>query len=551
MLASEVFDFIVVGGGIAGSVLCNRLHALRPEARVLLIEAGPDANDRADVLYVNSTNNIGGEFDWNYMSAPQTHLNGRSIQSAAGKALGGGSVINTCGWIRGNKVDYDEWAEVVGDDTWNYQGWLPYFKKAETFWSSSTNTDQHGHDGPLRLQVPSTTNRQYPLREAVSKAYESVGIKALPGLDVNAGQNLGFGENVEDRDDGKRQIASKYFPLDGVTVMTDMLVDKILISKYGTTGKPRAVGVQLADGTQIHGKEIIASAGAYRTPQLLMLSGIGPPETLAQFNITQHLDQPAVGQNLLDHIFYLTQWQLKPDFANGTVDSGNPYFAQSQFGLGQPNDFVATFTAEDTAGLAAAIAKDEGKTPDALTHPLLKNPRAFLEAFVLYVNLGVGLPSSASYLTLANVGLHPSSRGGITISSASASDPPVIDANFYSTETDRFVWREGMRKMITMMQNSDLVEGEVPPPSIPGLQKFEMGITDEQIDARIAATAIGTYHPMGTCTMGKVVDNELRVVGVDGLRVVDASVFAVPIAAHIQQAVYALGLKAADIIASA
>ncbi|KAH8653769.1 hypothetical protein BX600DRAFT_386030 [Xylariales sp. PMI_506] len=553
MLAADVWDYIIVGGGIAGSVLSNRLLAIKPSAKILVIEAGPNVNNRSDILYVNSTNLIGGDFDWNYYSAPQTNLNNRTIQSAAGKALGGGSVINSCGWTRGNKVDFDEWAQIVGDTSWDYEAWLPYFKAAETFWSDKNNADDHGHSGPLALEVPSTTGREYPLRDTVYASYESIGIEALPGLDGNAGNNLGFGENVEDRRDGQRQVAAKYFPLDDITVLTETLVEKILIETTGEGGTLRATGVQLVNGTQIFGHEIIASAGSYRTPQLLMLSGVGPAETLAEFGIEQKLNVPDVGQNFLDHIFYLTQWQLDSNYSNVTVDSGNPLFAEPQYGLGQPNDFIAAFTVNDTAGLIDAITKDEGQAPDPATHPLLKSPRTFMEAFVLYVNTGVGLPTNFTYLTVGNVGLHPSARGSVTISSSDPTVPPVIDPNFFGSEVDRFVWRYGIRKMIEMMVGGEsalsqgVVVGEAPPT---GLEQLTLNSSDEEIDTRIQATAVGTYHPMGTCAMGKVIDTSLRVKGIDNLRVVDASIFPTPITAHIQQAVYALGIKAADIIAS-
>ncbi|KAJ0166101.1 Pyridoxine 4-oxidase [Colletotrichum tanaceti] len=555
MLPTDVWDYIVVGGGLAGSVVSSRLLALNNTAKILVIEAGRSAAGRSDILFVNSTNLVQGEFDWNYFSTPQAQLNNRVIQSAAGKGLGGGSLINTCGWMRGARVDYDEWAQRVNDSRWCYHSQLPYFKRSEDYWTDNVNQESHGHKGPLKIEVPTTTGRLYPLRDAVYESYESVGIKALPGLDANAGENIGFGEIAENRRNGVRQIASEYYPLDGVTVLTDTLVEKVLLESDGSsiTGGLVATGVRLADGKEIRGKEIIAAAGAYRTPQLLMLSGIGPADELKQHGIEQKVDSPQVGKNLADHPFFTANWRLSPKYRNSTVDSGNPLFFQQQYGLGQPNNFVASFNAEDKDGLIDAIAKEEGKTPE-ITHPLLKNERTLMEGFVLYVNTDPSLPSDSTYLTTVNVGLHPTSRGSVKLGSSNPYSPPLIDPNFFASEVDRFVWRDSIRRMTRMMIGGDtplsqgIVEAEATPA---GLKPFTLESTDEEIEERIRASVIGTYHPMGTCAMGKVVDSDLRVKGVSNLRVVDASVFPTLITAHIQAAVYALAEQAAEIIASA
>ncbi|KAK1722048.1 uncharacterized protein CLUP02_03074 [Colletotrichum lupini] len=554
MLPTDVWDYIVVGGGLAGSVVSSRLLALNNTAKILVIEAGSSAAGRTDILYVNSTNLIAGDFDWNYYSTPQSQLNGRTIQSAAGKGLGGGSLINTCGWMRGARVDYDEWAELANDSRWSYDSQLPFFKRSEAYWTD-VNADEHGYDGPLKVEVPSVTGRVYPLRDAVYASYESVGVKALLGLDANAGQNLGFGEIAENRRNGVRQIASEYYPLDGVTVMTDTLVEKILLrnDNSSSTGTLVATGVRLANGTEILGKEVIAAAGAYRTPQLLMLSGIGPSDELAKHDIETKLDAPEVGKNFADHPFFTYNWRLSPQYRNSTVDSGNTLFFQPQYGLGQPNNFVASFGVEDKDGLIAAITKEEGAAPDPATHPLLKNERTLMEGFVLYVNTNPALPSNSTYLTTANVGLHPTSRGSVTLASADPSEAPLIDPNFFASEVDRFVWRDSIRRMTRMMIGGEsplsqgIVEAEAP---AEGLKAFTLESTDEEIEERIRASVIGTYHPMGTCAMGKVVDSDLRVKGVSNLRVVDASVFPTIITAHIQAAVYALAEQAAEIIAS-
>ncbi|KAF5528611.1 Oxygen-dependent choline dehydrogenase [Colletotrichum aenigma] len=558
MLPAEVWDYIVVGGGLAGTVVSSRLLALKSSAKILVIEAGQSAAGRSDILYVNSTNLIQGDFDWNDYSIPQPQLDNRTIQMAAGKGLGGGSLINTCkypsssGWMRGARVDYDEWAELVNDSRWSYESQLPYFKRTEEYWTRDVNPEEHGHEGPLKIEVPSVTGRVYPLRDAVLDSYASVGIEALPGLDANGGTNIGVGEISENRRNGVRQITPEYYRLDGAAVMTGSLVEKVLIDE-DSLGNLVATGVRLANGTEIRGKQVIAAAGAYRTPQLLMLSGIGPSDVLQQHGIEQKVDLPEVGRNFADHPFFIANWRLAPEYRNTTVDSGNPLFFKPEYGLGQPNNFVASFNVEDKTGLAEAISNEKGKTPDAETHPLLKDERTLMEAFVLYVNTNPSLPSNYTYLTTANVGLLPTSRGSVTIASRNPETPPVINPNFFASEIDRFVWRDSIRRMIRMMVGGEstlsrgIVEAEAPPA---GLEALTVDSTDEEIEARIRAAVIGTYHPMGTCAMGKVVDSDLRVKGVANLSVVDASVFPTIITAHIQAAVYALAEQAAEIIAS-
>ncbi|GKT95570.1 glucose dehydrogenase [Colletotrichum tofieldiae] len=495
MLPTDVWDYIVVGGGLAGSVVSSRLLALNNTAKILVIEAGRSAAGRTDILYVNSTNLIQGEFDWNYFSTPQAQLNNRVIQSASGKGLGGGSLINTCGWMRGARVDYDEWAQLVNDSRWSYDSQLPYFKRSEEYWTDHVNPDEHGHHGPLKIEVPSVTGRVYPLRDAVYESYETVGITALPGLDANAGENIGFGEISENRRNGVRQIASEYYSLDGVTILTDTLVEKVLLQSDNSSSTDNlvATGVRLADGTEIRGKEIIAAAGAYRTPQLLMLSGIGPADELKQHGIEQKVDSPEVGKNFADHAFFTANWRLSPKYRNSTVDSGNPLFFQQQYGLGQPNNFVASFNVEDKDGLVDAIAKEEGKTPDPATHPLLKNERTLMEGFVLYVNTNPSLPSNSTYLTTANVGLHPTARGSVRLGSSNPYTPPLINPNFFGSEVDRFVWRDSIRRMTRMMVggNSPLSQGIVEAEAAPaGLKPFTLESTDEEIDERIRASVM-------------------------------------------------------------
>jgi len=176
-------------------------------------------------------------------------------------------------WTRGDRSEYDIWGETVNDKRWSYDGLLPYMKKTESYWSQSINAKQHGYEGKVHLQTPTSTNRTYPLRQKVLESWEQIGVPALPSLDANAGDITGVAEFSECRDQGRRQTASEVYSLDGITVLTDTLVAKVLIT--GPESSPHASGIQLDNGISILGREVILAAGAVHTPQLLMLSGIG------------------------------------------------------------------------------------------------------------------------------------------------------------------------------------------------------------------------------------------------------------------------------------
>ncbi|KAI1841285.1 hypothetical protein JX266_012521 [Neoarthrinium moseri] len=549
-----MWDYIVVGGGLAGSVVTNRLLKHDASLRILVLEAGPDVSNRTDILYVNSTNLIQGDFDYNYQTVPQVHLDNRQIGNSGGRALGGGSAINTCGWTRGPRLDYDLWAQTVGDDRWSYDGQLPYFRSTEDWCDDNQNPDQHGHEGPLYVASVSSTGRQYPLRDQVEQSWHEIGVETIPELDGNAGNTLGVSELFENRRDGKRQIASVVYPLNGATVLTNTLVDSIIIEK-DSDGNAQATGVRLANGIEYKARQVIASAGAYRTPQLLMLSGIGPSETLLSLGIETKLDLPDVGKGLADHVMFSMFWKLKNPELGYAIGSSNPLFQEPQFGLGNANNFI-TSTAVPKDGLAEAIAKDEGRTPDPTSHPLLKDTHAMMENFVLYLPLPAAdpiLPTNGTWITTTMVGLQPTSKGSVTISSKDPKVPPVIDPNYFATEVDKYVWRESIRQMVSLVSGNqtvlgrDIIEVETPPSSF---DPINSGVSDEYLDARVRTSGISTYHGMGTCAMGKVVDANLKVKGVQGLFVVDASVFPVVLGAHIQAATYALAEQAAGIIST-
>ncbi|KIX10070.1 uncharacterized protein Z518_01151 [Rhinocladiella mackenziei CBS 650.93] len=370
-------------------------------------------------------------------------------------------------WAREHKAEYDDWGEV-----------LLYFKKAETIADPGVDTSQHGVDGPIISTGVWTTGRHFPLREPIRKAWAELGVSSNP--DPNRGDLIGVGEVSENRKNGLRQISSSAYSLKGVTVFIDTLVKRVLISKDGET--LRATGIECASGSAyLASKEVILSAGAYRTPQLLMLSGLGPKDHLASNSIETVLDLPD-----------------------------------------------------------KAIERDEGRVPTA-SHPLLKTTRAFIGTLITYAVAYPLYPVNGpggSHITTLLMAVQLTSKGSVRLASAGPIDSPLIDPNLYATEVDRYAIRQGVRDIAKLLLETTnckrFVLKEKAPDSFPPLLA---NASDADIDARIAHSAISFCHPMGSAAMGKVVDNNLHVKGVEGLRVVYASVIPVAISAALQQAV--------------
>ncbi|KAI1121599.1 putative GMC oxidoreductase [Nemania abortiva] len=541
------WDYIFVGGGLAASVVSSRLSQLDSSLKILVIEAGPNANNVSNIVWPNSTNLIGGDFDWKDSTVSQHHLDGRKVSLATGKALGGGTVINNGGWVRGHKFDYDLWGSLVHDKRWTYQGQLPFLQRSERHWNATSNLEQHGLTGPVPIQSVTSTKREFPLRKHTLEAWKELGFHEIPYLDGNAGNPLGIAELQEGRDSGRRIISAAVYSLDSVTVLTDTLVEKVLIENHAAENdRVKAVGVRLADGTEIHGQEVILAAGALRSPQILLLSGIGPSADLAKLDIPVLLDQPDVGQNLADHSIFFNAWKVKDPSAGWALGSPNPLFSQPQYSWGHPIDFLVNGDVPKK-GLAEAIAADEGVVPDASTHPLLSHPRTFVE----YIFMSVGAPDG-SLVTFGAAPMLNTSRGSIKLASANCNEPPLIDPNYLGTAVDRYVAREAVKTQIKFAGSSATVIGReilLGEAGAPGFDEvLSVDSTDDYIDARLRAGSGTCQHPMGSLSMGKVTDVDLRVKGVANLRVVDASVIPVVITGHIQAAIYALAEQAAEII---
>lgn len=326
----------------------------------------------------------------------------------------------------------------------------------------------------------------YPLAGITEQAWREMGCETLPGSDMNAGINIGVGQLNENRCEGARQVAPLVYSLEGVTVLTDTKVAAVLLSDGGR-GEPQAIGVRLENETGIRGNQVIVSAGAYRTPQILMHSGLGPKEILEKHEIRTVIDAPEVGRNFSDHVMVRMNWKLRDPSKGYAIGSPNPLFADPRFATGTPVSYVAS-TAVPRKGLEAALAKDEGGKPDP-DHYLLKWEFAMMETMVMYLAVP---PLSVDGIHISNfmMATKPTSRGTVTISSKKISDDPLLDPNYYATEVDKYVWRQSLRKVAALMTGDtsvlgrDIVEAETP---YPGIEPLTTITSDEDLDKRVRA----------------------------------------------------------------
>ncbi|KAJ2973610.1 hypothetical protein NQ176_g6507 [Zarea fungicola] len=543
-------DVVVVGGGTAGLALAARLSKQKPNLDILVIESGPNPSGHPFTSHPSGAfAACGSELDWSYKSTPQKALNDRVLHLSAGKALSGATAINYGLWLRGPAADYDRWAKLVGDESWSYSGLLPYFKGLEKHFDPDGDREQHGFDGPMHTSSVSRSDptRRYPLREKVRDAWKEIGVNLIP--DYNNGHPLGLGEVVENWHNGIRQPAHETLDLSNVKILCGVTVSRVLVE--GVTSK-RATGVELLDGTWVCAKrEVIISTGTYRTPQVLMLSGIGPAPILYKYNIPAHVDNPEVGRNMHDHLVVPLFWKVRnPQLG---VAAGSPAFNVPGFAKGTPFDYVAYRQAPRATIEQALKADREDEASPLDPQELLDQERIHTESLVTYlpVTRTEPLPLDGTVITTSVLCMQPTSRGTVTIESADPAAMPAIDSNFYSTHADRAILRDGVRGALNLMQSTragtSMVEREIPPQSCPPLHHSDS--SDEDIDARVRHAGEIYNHPGGTAAMGKVVDSHCRVIGVQGLRVADASILPMPIAAHYMICVYALGERVADFMA--
>jgi choline dehydrogenase len=532
---TEQYDVVIVGGGSAGSALANRLSA-DPEVSVLVLEAG-----RPDYLWdplihmpAALTMPIGNRFyDWKYSSEPEPHMNGRRVYHARGKVLGGSSSINGMIFQRGNPLDYERWGADPGMAEWDYAHCLPYFKKMET--TRAGADDFRGGDGPLVLERGPATN---PLFGAFMGAVQQAGYSLTD--DVNGYRQEGFARFDRTINRGRRWSAARAYlhpamKRPNLTVRTRTPVHRVVMS--GT----RAVGVEYSHGRgtvqQIGAGEVILCGGAFNTPQLLQLSGIGNAEELTALGITPVLDLPGVGENLQDHLEVYVQHastqsvSLNPKLKWRARPWIGAQWMIARRGPGATNHFEA-------GGFARS--NDDVAYPNLMFH--------FLPIAVRYD----GSAPAADHGYQVHIGpMYSDSRGSVKITSTDSTVHPALRFNYLSTEQDRREWVEAIsvaRSILSQPAFSAYDGGELSPgPSV---------TTDDEVLDWVARDGETALHPSCTAAMGtgpmSVVDPAtMRVHGADGLRVVDASAMPYVTNGNIYAPVMMLAEKAADIIIGA
>lgn len=524
----EDADYVVIGAGAAGAVVANRLSA-DPSNRVVLLEAGPRADGFWNRMPSGGLTRMNKpDADWMYKTEPDPSLGGREMVWNAGRMLGGGSAINGMVYIRGDRRDYDQWADELGCTGWSWNEVLPYFLKSENWQGAPSQT--HGQHGPLAVSVPPM---QHPLVEVFIDACEQYGLRRVP--DYCAGDVDGAFRNLATQDRGQRASTARAF-LDeaekrrNLQVVTGALVDRVAIEN----GRAAAVEA-LVSGERVivaARREVIVSGGTLHSPAILMRSGVGPAEELGRHGIAVVRDLPEVGRNLHEHISFAQSFEVD-------VPTWNNLFGKVSL-AGEMLKYVFARRGLMTMIPVEALAY-------LRTRPELDFPDVKLSLGMMMFDAAKGGPSDKPGMVVFQNVAKPKSRGEIRLHSADPNDKPLIAPQLVGHPDDLASMLAGVKKVQEIFAQPALarhVVRQVMPDPMPQSE-------EEWAEAIRTRSGIG-FHPVATCRMGgdaaSVVDPRLRVRGIDGLRVVDASIMPVMPAANTNAPSIMVGEKGAAMI---
>ncbi|KAI4641814.1 hypothetical protein J4E93_007913 [Alternaria ventricosa] len=600
-LSTRAPDFIVIGGGIGGLVVANRLSE-DADKSVLLIEAGANrqGDPKIDTVGMLSTLYGDPDYDWGFMSEPQTHVNGRQIPHPRGKVLGGSSAINFGAIVYPSKANFEAW-KALGNEGWDAAGIAPYFRKFSRFTPPSAETKEllnidyineelHGKDGPIPVTIPDVYG---PFQASWAKTLDKMGWCNTD--DPIEGEKLGTfacGLSIDAETKTRGYAASAYYTPEvakrpKLEVLTEAFVEKILTKASDNSVEATGVSVRTKDGSNheiIAKNEVILSAGAIQSPQILELSGIGQKELLSKHGIPVVLDSPGVGENLQDHAISAPSFEIADDQFSGDI-MRDPNIVQAvlqQYMTTKTGPLVGIpismtmlplvdsdgrISHEEIAKLTKEYISDKGlplwkkKQYEQLEKQILGPKEAAGYAMMLPLQLNISSGATQmnallapthpnNFITIMAVNNHPFSRGFCHIRSADPKEKPILDPQYLSHPLDLEILARYTQYIETIVKTEPFASLLKPSGRLPeGKEAKDLDTAKEIVKERL----LSTFHPTGTCAMmprelNGVVDSRLKVYGTKNLRVVDASIFPMETLGNIQATVYAVAEKAADII---